>query len=104
MAVSRKAVLLIALALGGCLPDRSKDMAACENEASRFFQTYKAVDPDSPSSQYIIQCMATKGYDFSIAPSDCDSKHPLPLQPACYTPENWFAGWIDQARRHLRIN
>jgi hypothetical protein len=99
-------VLLAALApaLGGCLPDQSKDIAACETEASRFFPVYKAVDPSEPSSQYIIECMATKGYEFTVTPADCNSQHPLPTQAACYTPDNWFAGVYDQARRHLRTN
>jgi hypothetical protein len=96
--VSLAAVLLIASTLGGCLPDRAKVMAACEKEDARFYATYKAVNPDDPSSQYIIGCMAAKGYEFTIAPEDCDGQHPLPTQATCYVP----AGWFDWALFRLR--
>ena len=48
--------------------------------------------------------MATKGYDFTIAPADCDSHHPLPTQAACYTPQNWLAALYDRVRRPLKSN
>lgn len=89
----RAVVLFMVMTLGGCLQDRSKDMANCQTEAERFYQTYRAVNPDDPSSQYIIGCMAAKGYDFTILPADCNSQHPLPTQSACYAPNSWF-DWI----------
>jgi hypothetical protein len=92
----RAAVLLVALILAGCLPDRTKDMADCQREASRFYETYHAVSPDDPSSRYIIGCMAAKGYDFTIAPAACSGEHPLPTQAACYTSSSWLAWMIDQ--------
>ena len=81
----REFVLLLVFALGGCLPDQAMDVAACQVESDRFYQTNNAADPDDPRSQYIIACMAAKGYDFTILPADCDSRHSLPTQPACYT-------------------
>jgi len=98
----RKAVLLLALALAGCYPDQGSDIGACETQARRFFQLYKAVDPNDPSSQYLIECMAAKGYAFTVTPADCNSKQPLPTQAACYVPENWLAGLYDQARRRFK--
>jgi hypothetical protein len=91
-------ILLAALALGGCSRDRAKDMAACQVEAERFYQTYRAVNSDDPSSQYIIGCMAAKGYDFTISPAACNSEHPLPTQPACYAARSWPDWVIDQFR------
>ena len=91
-------VALLSLTLAGCLPDRAKDIAACEKEASRFFETYRAIDPDDPSSRYIIGCMEAKGYDFTIAPAECSGKHPLPLQASCYTPRSWLEWIIDEFR------
>jgi hypothetical protein len=96
--------LLLPLSLAGCYPDQNGDMYACEALASRFFQTYHAVDLNAPSSQYIIECMQTKGYDFSIAPADCESRHALPTQAACYTPQNWLAAIYDRFRRPLKPN
>ena len=98
----REVILLVALTLGGCIPHQAHDVAACQAEADRFYQTYHAVDPDDPSSQYIIACMAAKGYDFTITPADCDSRHALPTQPACYTPNNWFGWIVDRIRRQLK--
>ena len=92
----RAAVLLVVLTLAGCQPDRAKDMAACQSEASRFYKTYHAISPDDPSSRYIIGCMAAKGYDFTISPAACSGKHPLPTQAACYTPSNWLFWIIDR--------
>jgi hypothetical protein len=91
--MKRAIVLLIAITLGGCLQDQTKEIAACRLEADRFFQGYTTADVDNPRSQYIIACMAAKGYDFDISPADCDSRHPLPTQPTCYTPSSWL-GWI----------
>jgi hypothetical protein len=106
--MKRAAVLLLALTLAlglaGCLPDQSKDVFACESQASRFFQTYHAVDLNAPSSQYIMECMAAKGWDFTIQPADCDSHRPLPTQGACYAPQNWLAALYDRWRRPLKGN
>jgi hypothetical protein len=96
----RAVVLLAVIALGGCLPDRAKDVAACRAEADHFYQGYRAVDVDNPRSQYIIGCMAANGYDFTIVPSDCSSQNPLPTQPACYTHNSWLYWIIDQFRSH----
>ena len=97
----RRAVLLLAvMALGGCLPDQPKEVAECQAEADHFYNGYRDVDVDNPRSQYIIGCMAAKGYDFTIVPADCSSQHPLPTQPACYTPNSWFGWIIDQFRFH----
>lgn len=78
------------------MPDRAKDMATCQRDASRFYQTYHAISPDDPSSRYLIGCMATKGYDFTISPAACSSAHPLPTQAACYEPSNWVIWLIDR--------
>lgn len=69
--------------LTGWLLDRPKAMDQCLKEAERFYHLYNVVDPNDPSSQYIIACMAAKGYDFTIALQDCDSGYPLVTQPAC---------------------
>jgi hypothetical protein len=97
-----QAAVLMTVALEGCVPDQTKDVSACQSEANRFFQTYKAVDPDDPSSRYIIACMATKGYDFTISPADCDSRHALPTQPTCYIPDRWLGWLIDKFHRVLK--
>jgi hypothetical protein len=103
----RAAVIVLTLALpslAGCFPDQAKDEASCEAQASRFFAIYHAVDPNAPASRYIIECMQAKGYRFTLAPEDCDSRHALPTQPACYTPNNWVVGLYDQLRRRLTTN
>jgi hypothetical protein len=97
--MKRAAVLILAIGLGGCSPDRAKDMASCQTEAERFYPTYQAVNPDDPSSRYIIGCMATKGYVFTVTPSDCNSNRSLPTQAACYQPHGWAARMFDRFRR-----
>jgi hypothetical protein len=89
----RGAALLMLIGLGGCLPDQAKDVTACRTEAERFYHTYEAVEPDDPASQYIIACMAHKGYDFSATSTHCNSRTPLPTQPTCYESNSWL-GWI----------
>lgn len=98
----REAVLLMLFTLGGCLPDKAKDLAACRQDADRFYQSYKSADPDDPKSQYVIECMADKNYDFSVSPADCDSRHSFPSQPACYVPHGWLDWSID--RLHDMLN
>jgi len=100
----RVVVLLVGLTLGGCLPDQAKDVASCQAEADRFYQTYRAVDVRDPGSQYIIACMAAKGYDFTIAPAECDSRHALPTQPTCYTSNNWLINILDRLPQQLKLN
>ena len=94
----RAAVLLVAMTLAGCLPDRAKDMAACQKEASRFYKTYHAISPDDPSSRFIIGCMAAKGYDFTITSAQCSSDHPLPPQAACYESSSWLFWIVEKFR------
>ena len=97
----RQAILLMVFALGGCLPDQSGDMAACRTQADRLYHMYKAVDPDDPSSKYIIACMAAKGYNYTILSEDCNSRYPSSTQPACYEPDSWLGWIIDQFRHAL---
>jgi hypothetical protein len=93
----RHAVLLL-VALGGCVPDQSKDMVACQSEVERFYPAYVASNMDDPGVRYIMACMESKGYAFSVSAADCDSKYPLPVQGACYTPESYVAAALGQFR------
>ena len=88
--------LLAAITLAGCSPDKATEMAVCQNEADRFFQGRQAADMDDPRSRYIIECMATKGYDFDVYPAACTDRHPFPTQPACFVRSNWLARIFDQ--------
>jgi hypothetical protein len=96
----RELVLLAAISLGGCLPDQAKDVAVCRTEADRFYQAYNAIDADNPRSRYIIACMAAKGYDFDVSPADCDSRHALPTQAACYKSNSWLGWTVDKFHAH----
>jgi hypothetical protein len=95
----REIALLSTIALAGCLPDQTKDVATCRTEAERFYPMYNVVDPADPSSQFIIACMATKGYDFTVSPKDCDSRYPFATQSTCYAPNSWPGWTIYQLRR-----
>jgi len=97
----REAFLLTLLILQGCVPDQARSMDACRAEAEHFYHLYNAVDPKDPSSQFIIACMAAKGYEFATALEDCDGRYPLPTQPACYVPNGWVEWTIDRLRRTL---
>jgi hypothetical protein len=94
----REVILFMAFGLGGCLPDqvKAKDVAVCQIEADRFYQGHNDIDVNNPRSQYIIECMAAKGYDFEISPADCDGRRALATQPACYAPQNWMAWNADR--------
>jgi len=97
----RAAFLLSLVLLGGCEPDQTKNMDACRAEAEHFLSSLQG-RPKDPSSQYIIACMAAKGYDFTTTPEDCDSRYPLPTQPTCYVPNGWVGWTIDRIRRALK--
>lgn len=92
-AVSLAAVFLVTLSLGGCQPDRAKELAACRKQSLRFYANHYALNPDGPAGQYIIGCMVTKGYDFTITPEDCRGGRPLPTQATCYVPSGWL-DWL----------
>ena len=83
--------VLAVLALGGCQSEVSRDLAVCQNEVLRFYPSYYAAKPDSPGSQFVIGCMATKGHAFSTVPTDCNGKLPMPVQPACYVSPSWWS-------------
>jgi len=78
--------------------DQAEAMDTCRKEAEHFHHLCKTVDPNDPSSQYIIACMAAKDYDFTTAPSDCDTRYPFSTQPACYAPNDWLGWTIDRVR------
>ena len=86
----RGVVLVLLLNLNACLPDRTESLTSCQKEADRFFMTYRNDDPENPRSLYIIECMAARGYDFSVEPKACDSRHALTTQPTCYSPHGWL--------------
>jgi hypothetical protein len=98
----RQAILLLLLVLEGCVPDQAKNMDVCRTEAEHFYHLYNAIDPKDPSSQFIIACMAAKGYEFAITPEDCNSRYPLPTQAACYVPNDWVGWTIDRVRRAFK--
>jgi len=84
-------ILLLATTVGGCLPDRAtNDVATCRTEADRFYSTPERIDAGDPRSQFIIGCMAARGYDFTISPADCDGRSPMPSQAACYQSKSWL--------------
>src|SRR5262249_50281827 len=91
--------LLVACVVGGCLPNQAKEVATCRREADRFFQGYGSVDVNDPRSQYIVACMAARGYDFDISPADCDSRHALSTQSTCYVPNGWLASTFNLFRK-----
>jgi hypothetical protein len=101
--MKRRIILLVAaaIALAGCAPDRTKDLAACGTNADRFYQRYKSKGVDDPRSQFIIGCMTAKGYQFDISPANCDSRYPLASQPTCYAPESWLNVIVDRLRSDL---
>jgi hypothetical protein len=86
--------LLLLLSLQACLPDQAQSLAACQNEADRFFMAYRNDNPQNPRGRYIIDCMAAKGYDFTVEPDACDGRYPLTIQSACYSPHGWL-NWIE---------
>ena len=100
--MKREVALLVAFTVGGCLPEQgtAKNVTACRVEADRFYQGYNTIDVNNPRSQFIIACMAAKGYDFDISPADCDGRHPLTTQPTCYVRNNWLAWIFDKIRVH----
>src|SRR6476661_6934352 len=83
--------------LAGCLPqaNKQKQVADCRDEADRFYQGYNNFDVENPRGKYIVSCMAAKGYKFQVSREDCDSRHPLVTQPACYAPRGWIARVLD---------
>ena len=94
--LERVVALFAALNLAGCAANNATDLAACQKEADRFYQGHKEADMDDPRSRYVIECMATKGYDFDVYPAACNDRHPFPTQPACFVRSNWLARMIDQ--------
>jgi hypothetical protein len=94
--IERAVALLLAINLAGCTPNNATDMAACQKEADRFYQGRQEADMDDPRNRYVIECMATKGYDFDVYPAACTDRHPFPTQPACFVRSNWLARMFDR--------
>jgi hypothetical protein len=89
--------MLQLLNLAACVPEPTRALADCQKEADRFFMTYRNDDPENPRSRYIVECMASKGYDFTVEPKGCDNRYPLTTQPACYSRQGWLK-WIEFSR------
>ena len=63
-ALVRAALLTVAaINLLGCSQNKTVSLAECQTEADRFYQGYQTDDATNPRSQYITECMASKGYD-----------------------------------------
>ena len=95
----RRAVFLLMLVgLANCSSGKAQDVAACQAEADRFFQAYRDDDVANPRGRYIVECMASKGYEFDVSPADCDSRRSLLTQQTCYVSRSWFVRLIDLFR------
>ena len=95
----RRARFLMMLGvLAGCSSGKAQDVAACQIEADKFYQAYRDNDVANPRSRYIIECMASKGYDFDVSPADCDSRRSLPTQQTCYVSGSWLVRILDLFR------
>jgi hypothetical protein len=79
------ALVLGTISLSGCGSDPSADLTTCQESADRFFPGYQAANVDSPRSQFIIGCMASKSHQFYFLRDGCDTKRPLITQPSCYS-------------------
>ena len=86
---ARALIVLQLLNLAGCVPEQTKALADCQKEADRFFMGYRNDDAENPRSRFIIECMGSKGYDFTVESKDCDNRYPLTTQTACYSPHDW---------------
>jgi hypothetical protein len=89
-------LILLMIASQGCTPEKRNNVNACRMDADRFYQGYQVDDVDNPRSRYIISCMAAKGYEFDISPTDCDSKRSLATQSTCYVSTGWAARILDR--------
>jgi hypothetical protein len=91
-ALVRTALLAVsAMTILSCSQSKTISLADCQTEADRFYQGYQTDDPSNPRGRYIIECMASKDYDFDISSVECDSRRALPAQSACYVSKNWTA-------------
>jgi hypothetical protein len=90
---------MVLISLAGCLPDRDRTLSDCRKEADRFYQVYRLDEPESPRTEYIIECMAAKGYNFTVEPKDCDNRYRFETQSACYVSDTWIVWLADQFRR-----
>jgi hypothetical protein len=100
--MGRAIVFLLVITLAGCFPDQVRDMADCKSQVIRFYPGYIAANLDDPGTRYIIGCMVAKGYDFDVTAANCNSRDPLPTQPACYAPQKWLPWAIDRFRRAVK--
>ena len=78
-----------AVLLAGCQAEKSSDLLACRAEAERFYPSHLAGDPAEPAGQFVVACMASKRYSFSIQATDCDGRYPMTLQSTCYSSDTW---------------
>jgi len=86
------------VALGNCSSGKAQGVASCQADADRFYQAYRDDDVANPRGRYIIECMASKGYEFDISSADCDSRRALLTQQTCYVSASWIGRLIDRLR------
>ena len=89
---------IMLLALANCSSGKGQDLAACRTDADRFFQGYRDDDAANPRGRYIVACMAAKGYEFDVSPTNCDSGRALLTQQACYVSSSWITRLFDLFR------
>jgi hypothetical protein len=88
-------IVIMLVALTGCSSGKAQDVAACRAEADRFYQGYRDDDAANPRGRYLVECMASKGYEFDVSPAGCDSRRALLTQQACYVSTSWIGRLID---------
>jgi hypothetical protein len=91
-AVPRVWVILAAMLVTGCQPNRTDTLASCQLDADRFYHMEPAAIVEGPRTRYVVGCMAAHGYKFDFLQTHCESSRPFAMQPACYSALklSWF--------------
>jgi hypothetical protein len=115
----KRLLVITALVLSGCSDDQSRQHAMCKLEAMKLWPTEDATDamrlPGEPGvrwrgaftfnhiDDYMMTCMQTHGYTFSIAPDECTPFRQFQMQPACYesSTQRWLRAKWSWVKEHF---
>lgn len=96
-------IVITALSMTGCTPDRSKDVATCEMEAWRIFPKEPPRVLNDWASNFVRICMDAKGFDFELTAGGCPER-PVATNGFCYKPRDPVSRWIDSIGRPKELN
>jgi hypothetical protein len=97
-----KRIVSLTISIGGCGPQKERDLAACQVETLRLYPRDTDSSGEDNGRRFIFRtaCMKAKGYTLArFSGPGCSFAEELSLQVACYEADGLIGGFLEELTR-----